>query len=111
MKPTHDNVLVRPLDEKTTAGGIIIPDNADREPVQWGVVLALGPGRILDNGGTLVPPCCERSHKDFDGAFSYESMLIKGAEVLFYARAATEFKDRGQTLYIVPCSGILLVKE
>ncbi len=50
FRPTEDRVLVDPLeaDEKTT-GGIILPDSA-REKPQRGVVIAAGPGKLLDSG-------------------------------------------------------------
>ena len=50
FKPLHDRVLVKRLaDEQKTAGGILIPDSAKEKPVQ-GEVVAVGPGKALDNG-------------------------------------------------------------
>ncbi|OIO69235.1 MAG: co-chaperone GroES [Zetaproteobacteria bacterium CG_4_9_14_3_um_filter_49_83] len=50
VRPLHDRVIVRRLDEEEkSAGGIIIPDSAKEKPVQ-GKVLAVGNGKILDNG-------------------------------------------------------------
>ena len=50
FRPLHDRVVVRRLDsEEKTKGGIIIPDTAKEKP-QEGTVLAVGPGRIDDNG-------------------------------------------------------------
>jgi len=50
FRPTEDRVLVEPMeaDEKTT-GGIILPDSA-REKPQRGMVIAVGPGKLLDSG-------------------------------------------------------------
>lgn len=55
IRPLDDRVVVQPVDaESTTAGGIVLPDSA-REKPQRGTVLAVGPGKLLDNGnrGTL----------------------------------------------------------
>ena len=50
IRPLHDRVLVRRMeDETTTAGGIVIPDNAKEKPSR-GEVLAVGNGKHLDNG-------------------------------------------------------------
>ena len=50
IRPLHDRVIVRRLDEEEkSAGGIIIPDSAKERPVQ-GKVIATGKGKILDNG-------------------------------------------------------------
>lgn len=55
IRPLDDRVVVQPVDaESTTAGGIVLPDSAKEKP-QRGTVLAVGPGKLLDNGnrGTL----------------------------------------------------------
>lgn len=50
FRPTDDRILIEPCDaEETTTGGIILPDAA-REKPQRGVVLATGPGKLLDSG-------------------------------------------------------------
>ena len=50
VKPLSDRIIIRPLDaEEKTAGGIIIPDNAKEKP-QKGEVVAIGDGKIADNG-------------------------------------------------------------
>ncbi|MFO1066339.1 MAG: co-chaperone GroES [Pirellulales bacterium] len=50
IRPLDDRVVVQPVDaEETTAGGIVLPDSA-REKPQRGTVLAVGPGKLLDNG-------------------------------------------------------------
>ena len=50
IRPLHDRVVVRRLDdERTTPGGIVIPDSAAEKPMQ-GEVLAVGNGKLLDNG-------------------------------------------------------------
>jgi chaperonin GroES len=50
IRPLHDRVVVRRLEEEAkTAGGIVLPDSAAEKPSQ-GEVLAVGPGKALDNG-------------------------------------------------------------
>ena len=50
IRPLDDRVVVEPLEaEETTAGGIVLPENAKEKP-QRGTVVAVGPGRLLDSG-------------------------------------------------------------
>ena len=50
LKPLDDRIVVEPLEaEEMTAGGIVLPDSAKEKP-QRGTVLAIGIGRLLDNG-------------------------------------------------------------
>ncbi|RMF39632.1 MAG: co-chaperone GroES [Planctomycetota bacterium] len=50
IRPLDDRVVVQPVEaEETTAGGIVLPDTAKEKP-QRGTVVAVGPGRLLDNG-------------------------------------------------------------
>jgi chaperonin GroES len=54
VRPLHDRLLVRRLEEKETArGGIIIPDTAREKPME-GEVLAVGNGRVLEDGTKLA---------------------------------------------------------
>jgi len=55
LRPLDDRVVVQPEEaESTTSGGIVLPDSAQEKP-QRGTVVAIGPGKLLDNGnrGTL----------------------------------------------------------
>src|SRR5499426_2409084 len=53
IKPLEDRIVVKPLDaEQTTASGLVIPDTAKEKP-QEGEVLAIGPGRVDDNGNRV----------------------------------------------------------
>jgi chaperonin GroES len=53
IKPLEDRIVVQPSDaEQTTASGLVIPDTAKEKP-QEGTVLAVGPGRIDDNGNRV----------------------------------------------------------
>ena len=50
IRPLHDRVVIRRMEEeRTSAGGIVIPDSATEKPIQ-GEVLAVGNGKILKNG-------------------------------------------------------------
>ena len=54
LSPIRDRILVRPIeDTNVTKSGIVIPDNATEQPIR-GKVLAVGSGRVLDNG-TVLP--------------------------------------------------------
>ena len=51
LKPLGDHVIVKALDdEKVTASGIVLPDTVDKERPERGEVVAIGPGKLLDNG-------------------------------------------------------------
>jgi chaperonin GroES len=81
IRPLHDRLLVRRIEEKETAkGGIIIPDTAKEKP-QEGKVLAVGNGKILDNG-TKVPLDVKVGDKILFGKYSGTEIKIDGEEVL-----------------------------
>ncbi|MCC6728798.1 MAG: co-chaperone GroES [Chthonomonadales bacterium] len=53
LKPLGDRLIVKPSQaEEVTAGGIVLPDSAKEKP-QQGEVIAVGPGKLLDNGKTV----------------------------------------------------------
>lgn len=55
IRPLQDRILVKRLESETkTAGGIIIPDNAKEKP-QEGEIIAVGNGKVLENGSTQKP--------------------------------------------------------
>ncbi|MEI6093043.1 MAG: co-chaperone GroES [bacterium] len=55
VRPLNDRVLVKRVQEESkTAGGIIIPDTAKEKPVE-GIVVAVGNGKLLDNGNRVTP--------------------------------------------------------
>ena len=89
IRPLHDRLVVRRLEEETTsAGGIVLPDSATEKPSQ-GEVLAIGPGKTLDNG--------ERS------SFN----VSKGDRVLFTSYAGTDVKYEGEEYIIMREDDIL----
>jgi chaperonin GroES len=81
VRPLHDRLLVRRVEEEETAkGGIIIPDTAKEKP-QEGEVLAVGNGRILDNG-TKLPLDVKAGDKILFGKYSGSEIKMEGEEVL-----------------------------
>jgi chaperonin GroES len=81
VRPLHDRLLVRRLEEKETArGGIIIPDTAKEKPMK-GKVLAVGNGRVLENGKKL-PLDVKVGDKILFGKYSGTEIKIDGEEVL-----------------------------
>ena len=81
VRPLHDRLLVRRIEEKETAkGGIIIPDTAKEKP-QEGEVLAVGNGKILENG-TKVALDVKVGDKILFGKYSGTDIKIDGEEVL-----------------------------
>jgi chaperonin GroES len=89
LRPLEDRVVVEPLEaEEVTAGGIVLPDVAKEKP-QRGRVLAVGPGKLLDNGrrGTLS--------------------VSVGDEVIFAKWGGTEIEVEGDEIKILRESDIL----
>jgi chaperonin GroES len=81
VRPLHDRLLVRRIEEKETVkGGIIIPDTAKEKP-QEGEVLAVGNGKVLENG-TKVALDVKVGDKILFGKYSGTDIKIDGEEVL-----------------------------
>jgi chaperonin GroES len=81
VRPLHDRLLVRRIEEKERAkGGIIIPDTAKEKP-QKGEVLAVGNGKILDNG-TKIPLDVKVGNRILFGKYTGTDIKIDGEEVL-----------------------------
>jgi chaperonin GroES len=93
LRPLGDRVVVRPTPrEETTKSGIVLPDTAKEKP-QEGEILAVGPGRVLDDG-------------------KRESMDVSvGQKVLYGKYAGTEFKVDAEDLLIVSQKDILAIVE
>ena len=91
--PLGDRVLVRPVteDEKKSASGIIIPETIDKEKPQQGKVVAVGEGRITDEG-KLVPVTVK-----------------KGDTVIFSKYGHDEIKVDNEEYYILSESNILAI--
>ena len=59
LKPTNDRILLQPIDEgEQTYGNIVIPDMGKEKP-ELGVVLAVGPGRMSENGTMMLVRSCK----------------------------------------------------
>jgi len=81
LVPLGDRVIVKPLpQEEVTKGGIILPDTAKEKPMQ-GEVLAVGNGKLLDNG-TKVPMEVKAHDKVLYGKYSGTEVKIDGEEYL-----------------------------
>lgn len=79
IKPLGDRILVEPVEEKETKkGGIIIPDTAKEKP-QEGKVIAVGPGR-LDENGKRVPPEVKVGDRILMGKYAGTEVKIDGEE-------------------------------
>ncbi len=89
IRPLDDRVVVEPMEaEETTAGGIVLPDTA-REKPQRGKVVAVGPGRLLDNG--------QRA----------EMSVAEGDEVIYGKYGGTEIEIHNEEVKILRESDIL----
>jgi len=93
LRPLHDRILVKRVEEEeVTKGGIIIPDSAKEKPIK-GMVVAAGPGKVADDG-KLIP------------------MGVKEEDqVIFNKYAGTEVKIEGEELLIMREDDILAVIE
>jgi len=81
VRPLHDRLLVRRIEEKETVkGGIIIPDTAKEKP-QEGEVIAVGNGKVLENG-TKVAMDVKAGDRVLFGKYSGTDIKIDGQEYL-----------------------------
>ncbi len=93
IRPLHDRVVIRRVeDERTSPGGIVIPDSATEKPMQ-GEVLAAGNGKVLDNG-------------------DQRGLDVKvGDKVLFGKYSGTEVKIDGEDLLVMREDDIMGIIE
>lgn len=81
VKPLQDRILVKRIqEEEKTKGGIIIPDAAKEKP-QEGIVVAVGDGKVLDNG-KRVAPSVKAGDKILFGKYSGTEIKVDGEEHL-----------------------------
>jgi chaperonin GroES len=93
LRPLHDRVIVKRVEEeRTTPGGIVIPDSAAEKPIK-GEVLAVGNGKILEDG----------SKRELD--------VKVGDKVLFGKYSGTEVKVEGDELLVMREDDIMAVIE
>ncbi|WP_027369698.1 co-chaperone GroES [Desulfovermiculus halophilus] len=93
LKPLHDRVLVKRLEEEEkTKGGIIIPDTAKEKPIR-GEVVAVGPGKMSDDGKRM------------------EMSVKVGDKVMFNKYAGTEIKVEGEEHLVMREDDIVAIIE
>ena len=93
LRPLHDRVIVKRVEEeRTTPGGIVIPDSAAEKPIR-GEVVAVGNGKILDDG----------SKRELD--------IKVGDKVLFGKYSGTEVKVEDDELLVMREDDIMAVIE
>ena len=81
LRPLHDRVIVKRLENETkTASGIVIPDTAAEKPDQ-GEVMAVGPGR-LDEDGERMPMSVKVGDRVLFGKYSGQTVKVDGDELL-----------------------------
>jgi chaperonin GroES len=81
LRPLHDRVIVKRVEEEDkTAGGIIIPDAAKEKP-QQGKVIAVGKGKILENG-KVSPLAVKKGDRILFGKYAGQDIKIDGEEHL-----------------------------
>lgn len=92
IKPLHNNVIVKGIDEDTmTKAGLVLPDTVDKERPEKGEIVAVGPGKLLENG--------ERS-----------PMGVKvGDKVLFKKYSPDEIKVDGEEYLVLSETDILAI--
>ena len=81
IKPLHDRVVIKRMEEeKLSAGGIVIPDSATEKPIK-GEVVAVGTGKVFDNG-QLRPTQVKVGDKVLFGKYSGTEVKVDGVEYL-----------------------------
>ncbi len=81
IRPLHDRVVVRRMEEeRTTAGGIVIPDSAAEKPIQ-GEVIAVGNGKILESG-EVRPLDVKVGDRVLFGKYSGTEVKVDGKDFL-----------------------------
>jgi len=92
LKPLSDRIVLKVIEEdEKTPGGIVLPDTAKEKPTV-GEVIAVGPGRTLDNGQRVAPE------------------VKRGDKVVFSRYGGTEVKINGEEYLIIRESDILAIK-
>ncbi|MFH1509105.1 MAG: co-chaperone GroES [bacterium] len=92
VKPLYDKVLLKPIEEdETTASGIVLPDTHEKEKPEKGEVVAVGEGKLTDDGKRIAPD------------------VKVGDKVLFSKYGPTDVKIDGEDMLIVGSEDILAI--
>jgi chaperonin GroES len=93
IRPLHDRLIVkREAEERKSPGGIVIPDTATEKPI-FGKVIAVGKGKVLENGEVRSPD------------------VKKGDKILFGKYSGTEVKVDGEELVVMREEDVMAVVE
>ncbi|HNQ44960.1 MAG TPA: co-chaperone GroES [bacterium] len=85
LQPLHDQVIIKPLTaEEKTKSGIILPDTINKDRPEQGEVIAVGPGRLLDNG-QRAPMSVKTGEKVVFKKYSTEDLKLDGQEYVVVA--------------------------
>lgn len=92
LRPMEDRILVEPMEEEAaTTFGLVLPDTASREKPQKGRVIAVGPGKMTDEGKRTP-------------------MTVAPGDVVLYTKyGPTEVKIEGQEIYFIQESDVLAI--
>ncbi len=94
LRPLGDRVILSPLaKEEVTKGGILLPDTVDKERPEQGKVVAVGPGKLREDGARV------------------EMSVKVGDVVMFKKYAPDEFKVDGETYLVLAESDLMAVVE
>ncbi|MBP9718789.1 co-chaperone GroES [Candidatus Gracilibacteria bacterium] len=92
LRPLDDRILIEPVEEKTTTSfGLVLPESSSKEKPQKGMVLAVGPGKLTDEG-KRVP------------------MVVKVGDTILYTKyGPTEVKLEGKEIFFLQESDVLAI--
>ena len=81
LRPLADRIVIRPLEQgEEKQGGIIIPDTAKEKP-EKGEIIAVGPGKIQDNGQRIAPEV-KKGDKVLFGKYAGQEVKVDGKELM-----------------------------
>lgn len=94
LRPMDDRLLVEPMEEElSTSFGLVLPETASREKPQKGRVVAVGPGKLSEDGKRIP-------------------MTVKAGDVVLYSKyGPTEVKLEGKEIYFLQESDVLAIVE
>lgn len=94
LKPLNNNVIIRASSkEEVTKSGIVLPDTMDKEKPEQGEVIAVGPGKLLDNGSR------------------FEMSIKIGDKVVFKKYSPDDIKIDGEEYLVISENDILAIIE